>query len=197
VGQRLLGRPLLVPIVEEAADTKVLARPHDVGGDRHMHLVAFPVHQAHLARSRPLGGAGRGSGHGQVVVEPVEETLGNEELRDRTTEHLVTRPSEEQLGLAVPLGQDRSASVSTKASRDRSRRCWRRAPRPGLDGVTSSSTAIAGPLEMSPPRCSTVTPVAVRVRRPGDRSLGRPPGVGPRGLVDAGPCHKDACKLGS
>ena len=45
----------------------------------------------------------------EVVAETVQVAVGDEEFGHRSTEHLVARPAEEQLGLAVPLGQHRSA----------------------------------------------------------------------------------------
>ena len=41
----------------------------------------------------------------EIVTVAAEIALGDEEVGHGSTEHLVTRPSEEQLGLPVPLGE--------------------------------------------------------------------------------------------
>jgi hypothetical protein len=42
----------------------------------------------------------------EVVQVPTHVPLGDEEVGQRQADHLVAGPTEEQLGLAVPLGQD-------------------------------------------------------------------------------------------
>ena len=109
MGQGLLSCLLLVSVVEKAADTQFPSRPEDVGRHRHVYLVTLTVGQAHLPGARALGGAGPGPHSGQVVAEAVPVAGGDEEFGHRSPEHLGPRPAEEQLGLAVPFGQDRLA----------------------------------------------------------------------------------------
>ena len=78
----------------------------DVGRAEDLDLVPLAVQEVELARTRPLRGVQRAAHRLELALHGrVDGARGIEEFGDGPTEHLVARPAEQHLGLAVPLGE--------------------------------------------------------------------------------------------
>ena len=89
MGEGLLGRLVLVLVVEKATDTEVGAGPDDVRGTEHLHLIPFAVHEIEPARPRPAHGV-QGTAHRFELLEDGGHVAPrDEEFRDGPAEDLV------------------------------------------------------------------------------------------------------------